>query len=380
MISMNNHPLTLLRRALVIALVCCPPSIAETATTNPPPEVQLALCLDTSGSMSGLIDSARQKLWAVVNDLALIDPAPELRVALLSFGNDGHRPENGWVRIETPFTGDLDLVSERLFALSTDGGTEYVGRVLESASELDWSRSSGALKMVVVAGNESADQDQEVSFRGVCRDLVGREIVVHSIYCGASSDSEAGGWREVARNADGQFATIDQDDGTVVIATPFDDRLGRLSEELNATYIPLGSAGAAGAAVQREQDDNAARFGPAVKAARAVTKSKAIYAPTWDLVEMEERVEGALEEVEEAALPEEMRAMSTAERTQHVAAMKAKREWLQAEIQELDAARAAHIEQEIAKQGLDESQSFDAALRAAVREQAQRKGLHYRTQ
>ncbi len=73
--------------------------------------VDLAICLDTSGSMRGLLDSARQSIWAIVNDLALAKPAPRLRIALLTFGNDGHSKANGWVRVDTGFTGDLDLVS-----------------------------------------------------------------------------------------------------------------------------------------------------------------------------------------------------------------------------------------------------------------------------
>ena len=83
--------------------------------------IELAICLDTSGSMDGLINSVRQKLWTIVNDLAKAEPTPTLRVALLSYGNDGHNAENGWVNVETPFTEDLDIVSQMLFALTTNG-------------------------------------------------------------------------------------------------------------------------------------------------------------------------------------------------------------------------------------------------------------------
>src|SRR4029450_13172878 len=101
--------------------------------------VDLAICLDTSGSMQGLINAARVKLWEIVNDLALAKPTPKLRVALLTYGNDGHKAENGWVNIHIPFTEDLDAVSKQLFALTTNGGTELVGRVLKAAGEqLQW--------------------------------------------------------------------------------------------------------------------------------------------------------------------------------------------------------------------------------------------------
>ena len=131
--------------------------------------IELAICLDTSGSMDGLINSARQKLWTIVNDLAKAEPTPTLRVALLSYGNDGHNEENGWVKVETPFTEDLDTVSQMLFGLTTNGGTELVGRVVQtSLEELDWYPSTGALRMIFVAGNESANQDEKVAVRTIC--------------------------------------------------------------------------------------------------------------------------------------------------------------------------------------------------------------------
>lgn len=190
-----------------------------------PQAIDLTLCLDTSGSMSGLINAARQKLWAIVNDLAEAEPTPKLRVALLTFGNNGHEPENGWVRVDSGFTDDLDLISQKLFALSTNGGSEYVGRVLQHAAQLDWTASDDALKLIVVAGNESADQDREAPFREMCRSLITRGIMINSVFCGPVTDHVAPEWMEVAKLADGQFASIDQDNGTIVVQTPYDQEL-----------------------------------------------------------------------------------------------------------------------------------------------------------
>ena len=153
--------------------------------------IDLAICLDTSGSMDGLIDSCRQKIWAIINDLALAKPTPRLRVALLSYGNDGYARDAGWVRLDTGLTDDLDKVSQQLFALKTGGGTELVGRVMQAAlARLDWAKDSKALRIMIVAGNESADQDKEVSFRLMCRRAIGRDIMVNPIYC---TRSEAAG-------------------------------------------------------------------------------------------------------------------------------------------------------------------------------------------
>jgi hypothetical protein len=355
---------------------------AVTSLATPPaqhrPAVDLAICLDTSGSMSGLIDSARQSLWAIVNDLASARPAPALRVALLTYGNTGHLAENGWVNVDSPFTSDLDAISRKLFALGTNGGEEYVGRVLQSAGRLDWTPEEGALRLVVVAGNESADQDREVPFGDMCRALIERGIMINSIYCGNPADGDAPGWRDVALMADGRFAVIDQDHGTVVIETPFDAELSALSASINTTYIPFGAGGSAGLENQAQQDGNAASLNSAASAQRAETKANAIYVCAWDLVDACLGGAVRLEEVPAGELPEAMQGMSLEERRGHVAAMAAKRAGIQARILELTQQRSGFVADEMKERALDDSKAFDAALRRAIRAQAESRGFEFR--
>jgi hypothetical protein len=340
--------------------------------------IDLAICLDTSGSMDGLIDAARQKLWGMVNDLALARPAPRLRVALLTYGNDGHPAADGWVSVQTDFTEDLDLVSQKLFALTTNGGTEYVGRVLAAAlDKLAWSGDPKALALAIVAGNESADQDREVSFRDACKRAITRGITVNSIYCGNPQDELAPGWREVATLADGQFACIDQDHGTVAIATPFDPELSKLGAALNETYIPFGAAGKIGAANQTAQDANAAGASCATAACRAATKASGLYNCGWDLVDAVRLNQVKLAEVKAEDLPAAMRAMSPAEREKHLAAAAARRGDLQKKIQALDQKRQAFVAEELVRQARDDGKSFDRAVRNAVRAQAAAKGFSF---
>jgi hypothetical protein len=355
--------------------VACEPS----ACAAPVPTVELAICLDTSGSMDGLIESAKQKLWAIVNDLGRADPTPRLRVALLTYGNDGHEASEGWVQVATPFTEDLDVVSERLFALSTNGGTEYVGRVLQRAGSLDWSPSPDTLKLAVVAGNESAEQDPNASFRDVCRSLIARGIQVNSIYCGSVGDGIVPAWREIAGLAEGKFASIDQQDGTLVLETPYDVRLGELSIAINATYIPYGTAGAAGRWNQTAQDANAASLNSAAVAQRCATKGSALYScGTWDLVDACKDAKFDLAAVAVADLPETMRPMTVAQRRAHVEAMALRRAELRAEITVIGRQRESFVQEEIARRALDASKSFDFAVREAVRSQAQERGFTFK--
>ena len=352
----------------------------NTPVINGSRDVDLAICLDTSGSMDGLIESAKQKLWAIVNDLALAEPAPRLRVALLSFGNDGHSPGSGWVKELTPLTDDLDLVSQQLFALSTNGGTEYVGRVVQTAcTSLKWSEDPSAYRMIVVAGNEAATQDPEVSIDSMRATAHGRDIFVNAIYCGNPDDGDAIAWRNVPTETNGSFATIDQNQGTVVIATPFDKAITALGESMNTTYIPIGAAGQQQWVNQTLQDDNARGANSAAAAGRAQTKASALYVCGWDLVDncaLDKDFDIASIKAED--LPENMRSMTMDERVAYVKEMAAKRKSIQEEITTANAQRKAFISDEMQKLGLDESRAFDAMIRDAIRNQASLRGFVFR--
>lgn len=340
-------------------------------------DVDLVICLDTSGSMDGLIDAARQKIWAIVNDLALAKPAPRLRLALLTYGNDGHDPERGWVAVDSPFTEDLDTVSAQLFALKTNGGTEYVARVLDAATRLAWSEEKDALKLIVVAGNESAEQDPKLDFRDVCKNLVEHGVLVDSIYCGNPADEIAPAWREVAQRADGQFAAIDQEHGTVTIATPFDSELAALSTSINDTYLWYGTAGAAACENQKAQDSNASGANSATCAARAMTKGGAAYVNRNDLVDAVKAGSVKIEDVKKEELPEKMREMTVEQKRQCIADAGTRRAEIAKKIHDAGLKREIYVAEEMKKRAGDDKNSFDRAVRDAVRQQAAARGFQF---
>jgi hypothetical protein len=343
-----------------------------------PPLIELAICLDTSGSMNGLIDAARTKIWDIVSDLAQATPQPKLRIALVTFGNDSHAAENGWTNIDTDFTDNLDLVSNKLFALTTNGGTELVGRVVDRATKgLAW--TEGSMRVLVVAGNESADQDREIPYGDASKRAIEKTIVVNSIYCGNPADELAAAWQDVARRADGHYAAIDQNNGTIMVESPYDQDLTRLSAELNTTYLPFGAAGEWNAANQQEQDSNASHAGGAGGAAqRCVTKGGGLYDNAqWDLVDACRNADFKLESVKEAELPEAMRTMTPEARRAHVQAMATRREAIQKEVAELGAKRARFVAEAIAARAGADKAAFDRALRDAIRAQASARGFRF---
>jgi hypothetical protein len=111
--------------------------------------------------MDGLIDQAKSRLWNIVNTLTTLKyngQTPQVEIALYEYGNDGIRDEN-YIRQVTPLTQDLDLVSEKLFALRTNGGSEYCGAVIRDASaNLNWDSNEKSMKLIYIAGNEPFNQ------------------------------------------------------------------------------------------------------------------------------------------------------------------------------------------------------------------------------
>jgi von Willebrand factor type A domain-containing protein len=359
--------------ALIPALAA---AIEPPRAEEPRSNVDLVICLDTSNSMDGLIESAKLKLWDIVSTLAAAKPTPHLRVALYSYGNDGYTGD-GWVRQDLAFTEDLDRVYEKLNALTTNGGTEYVARVVRAATQkLDWTPDDKALKMIFVAGNEEATQDPKFSAVKVAKEAVAKGIVVNAIYCGSPEDGDAPGWRNVAMAADGEFATIDQNQGTVAIVTPMDARLTELSGELNSTYIGYGHEAEEAKARQSAQDANASKVSASAGAARAVAKSGKLYTNSnWDLVDASQEKDFDLDKVKTEELPPEMQKMSPEERKAFVEKQAKRRAEIQAEINKLNVERQSYIAEEMKKQNLSEDKALDKAVKESLKKEAAKKNI-----
>jgi hypothetical protein len=346
--------------------------------------VDVVICLDTSNSMDGLIDSAKRKLWAIVNDLAKIEPAPTLRVALYSYGNNGYDRTKGWVRKDLDLTTDLDEVYKQLNALRTHGGNEFVARVSRDAlTDLKWSDGKDVLRIVFVCGNEPANQDKEVSLESVASQAKAKGIVINTIYCGSPSKPEAVGWREFAQLCGGKYANIDQDKARTeaVIKTPFDDEIQKLGVSINSTYCWYGAKGKDAAANQVAQDKNAGKTSSDAATERSVTKATKLYRnAACDLIDrMQIDKDFDLSKIKEEDLPEELKKLKPEERKPYLEKKAAERAEIQKKIADLSGKRAKYIEEERKKEPKSEAdKAFDVALRVILKEQAEAKGMKVR--
>jgi hypothetical protein len=309
-------------------------------------KIQMAILLDTSGSMSGLIDQARTEVWAIVNEFISAQKggvSPDFELALYEYGKSSLAADEGYLRMIVPLSHDLDLVSQELFALQTNGGQEYCGWVIQdAANQLQWSQNPEDLKVIFIAGNEPFTQGP-VSHKDACRLAISKGIIVNTIHCGSESDGVSGMWKDGAVIADGRFLNIDHNSQAAHIPAPQDEEIARLGAELNTTYLAYGAAGSAMLERQAAQD-SLNSSAPAAKVQRAVSKSSFYYDNAgWDLVDAVEAEKVELEKLEEDALPEEMKGMTSQQREQYVKENAEKRKELQHKIKLLNQMRKDYI-------------------------------------
>jgi hypothetical protein len=355
-------------------------SVASPDEEATPPLIQIALLLDTSNSMDGLIDQTKGQLWKIVNEFINARQngrRPDLQVALFEYGKSSLPAPEGYLRMIQPLTTDLDKISEELFALKTQGGQEYCGWVIKEATEkLTWSESPDAYKAIFIAGNEPFTQGP-VNYAEACKAAIEKGIIVNTIHCGPEGEGIAGKWQDGALLAEGKYMVIDQHRAVVHFEAPQDKEIARLGAELNTTYIAFGAAGREGQMRQNVQDANAATFaGQGSEVNRALFKASANYSNShWDLVDACKEGRVDVTGLKQADLPPEMQAMSAAECKAYVETKIQERAQLQEQINRLNAERSKFVAEEMKRQNTTET--LDGVMISAIREQAVKKNYRF---
>ena len=370
---------------LVFALLSCTPTETQaqepggTETTNNKQSIMLALLLDTSNSMDGLIDQAKSQLWTIVNELSKAKcndgKAPNIQIALYEYGNDNLPMTEGYIRMVCPLTNDLDKISEKLFALKTNGGEEYCGQVIKtSLKQLNWSTSEADLKMIFIAGNEGFDQGG-VSYKTSCALANEKDVIINTIFCGDYNEGVRTHWKDGALLTSGNYMCIQQDRKTVYVPTPYDSKIDSLNTRLNGTYLYYGAAGSASFSNQVEQDDNAASYGLSNKVSRSITKSSKTYEDAtykWDLVGAADKDSTVIGTANGDFLPEEMKSMDEKERTVYVNKKAKEREAIQKQIQEIAEKREVYL---VENKSETNEESLDHVLIQSIQKNAKSKKI-----
>jgi len=349
--------------------------------TKKKPLIQLAILLDTSNSMDGLINQTKSELWKIVNELASSKRngvTPDLEVALYEYGNDNLSKESGYIKKVTAFTNDLDAVSEALFSLKTRGGDEYCGEVIGAAVDnLKWHKSNKTLKLIFIAGNEAFTQGR-VNYKNSCKRAIKNGISVNTIFCGNYNQGVNTKWQDGALLADGHYINIDQNIKVVHIDAPQDKKIAELGVKLNKTYIAYGRSGKKAMARQRVQDSNAEKLSSNSMAQRAMFKSKAQYRnDSWDLVDASKNSKKSVASMSKEELPDEMKDMSKKERVEYVEKKAKERKRIQKEIARLSKERAEYINKERKKKAVNGKDTLDTAIIKAIHLLGKKKGFSF---
>jgi hypothetical protein len=373
---------TALTACIAIAKEIQPPApVAEVAKVEAAvdgPLVQIAVLLDTSGSMQGLIEQAKTQLWKLVNEFITAKQdgkTPVVQVALYEYGKDALKSKEHWIRQIQPLTRDLDKVSEELFALTTNGGEEYCGAVIQRATlDLAWDANPKVYKAIFIAGNEPFTQGP-IDSRQSCKDAIAKGIIVNTIHCGGEEQGIAEHWNQGALLADGKYLVIDQNQAIVHIDAPQDKEIVKLNEELNQTYINYGAAAPAAKARQVAQDSNAAaKPESGAQVQRIISKASANYFNNgWDLVDASKDKSFNITKIKEADLPEEMKKMTVEERKAHLEKKTTERAEIQKKVLALNKEREAYVASQ--RKESAKNDTLDTAMTKALRSQAEKKGI-----
>lgn len=350
------------------------PGIENPLPTNDVAEntIQVAILLDTSSSMDGLIDQAKSRLWNIVNTLTTLKyngKAPKIEIAIYEYGNDGISDKN-WIRKVTPLTQDLDLISEKLFALRTNGGTEYCGAVIKDATDqLEWNGSEKSMKLVYIAGNEAFNQEG-INYKEAISEAKKKNIFINTIFCGNREEGIRTLWQDGATIGNGKYFNIDSNQKVIFIATPYDDKISECNVRLNGTYIGYGSSGDEKKAMQEMQDSNAASMSKSNSVERSVAKSKkaAYRNDSWDLVDKAESDKDYLGKLKNDDLPSELKGKSKGEIAKIVDEKSKERTNLQKEIAELAVKRQNYIDAEMKKRGDSKVDDLGKAIEKSIME------------
>lgn len=350
-------------------------------TTQPRPAqktVEVCFVLDTTGSMGGLIEGAKQKIWAIANDIVSAKPKPNVRFGLVAYRDRG----DAYVTRPVALTDDLDAIYGELQKFQAAGGgdsPESVSEALhEAVSVMKWNEARDVFKVVYLVGDAPPQQYSDGRrWQDVCKAATGQDIIVNTIQCGSMAGT-AEAWKAIASNAGGAYAAIPQDGNMQHIATPQDKELMELNVKIGATLIPCGNDEERRWVGQKQMAAetaapaaNASRLSYNLKTAKAVQGS-------GELIDALKEGKMRLEEVKAKDLPEALRNLSPEELKAHVAKQQAERETLQKRIAELVKERDAYVLAERKKlAAAGKTDSFDEQVAKTLRQQAQAKDIRF---
>ena len=347
---------------------------ADAPATQPSKTIEVCFALDTTGSMGGLIDGAKKKIWTIANGIVAADRGAKVRFALVPYRDRG----DAYVTKIIDLTDDLDRIFSELQTFSADGGgdgPESVNQALDDAvNKISWSSGdAAAVKFIFLVGDAPPHMDyqDDVKFPQTCESAVRKNLIINTVQCGQMSGTREV-WQEIARRSEGSFVALEQSGGMVVTETPMDKEIADLSAKIGALAVPYGSA--------KQQQEVALKSSVAAAAPAPVQAARGAYNAKdnraiqgrGDLVADVADGSVALDKLQEEDLPPAMKTMPAAERKAYLEKQSAERQKLTEQVNELAKRRDAYLAEETKKLS-GKGDAFDAKVTEIVNAQVNRK-------
>lgn len=371
--------LFLLTAFMVLSFTNIDYSTAKTAVAkNTNAKIQVAILLDVSGSMDGLIEQAKAQLWNMVSVMGRAQCngiAPKIEIALYEYGRSSNPVADGYVKQLSAFTGDLDKLSQKLFSLTTNGGDEYCGQVIyTSLQDLQWDASPANYKVIFIAGNEDFLQGN-LLYTKACDAAKQKGVIVNTMYCGDRLQGIKEHWNLSSECGNGHFSVINQNEKIDDIPTPYDNHIFSLNEKLNSTYLAYGYGGGKSMEAQASVDQLNFSSNKSAALKRAAVKSNAgLYNnSSWDMIDAAKDDVKFVEKLNKNTLPDSLKNKTTEQLKVIINEKTLQRGYIQKQISEANTQREKFIATEKAKNAVkNNSATLETEIEKIIKEQARR--------
>lgn len=367
---------TLLTVCAVALVASRAPARDQTEVRSVKSRMEVCFVLDTTGSMSGLIEGAKRKIWSIANEMASAKPAPELRFGLVAYRDRG----DAYVLKTFDLTNDIDAVYANLQGFSAGGGgdaPESVNEALnEAVTKMTWSADRSVLKIIFLVGDAPPHMDYASGpkYPDICQAAVKKDLIINTVQCGGMAETTPI-WREIAKLSEGNYAAIAQEGGMVAIATPMDEELARLNRELGATLVAYGGEHTRRAVLAKQAASEAAPASVAADRLSFNVKAGRTVQGEGELLDGLANGSLKLGALKKEQLPKEWQGLSDTELKAAIEKKQAERAALQARILKLNKERDDFLAAERKKAA--KTDSFDGQVAITIRAQAAKKGIEY---
>ena len=371
------------RRIAVLAAIAAVAGLSQSSAAplerkDTKPQVEVVFCLDTTGSMGGLIEGAKQKIWSIVNQIANGRPSPEIKVGLLGYRDR----KDAYVTKLFELTTDLDEVHKNLKEFKADGGgdtPESVNQAInESVVKFKWSKDKDTLRIIFLVGDAPPHMDyaDDVKYPESCKLAADRGIIINTVLCGNDLEAKRV-WQELCAKAGGTFAQIAQDGGVQAIDTPFDKELAEINGKLLKTNVCWGYERDRKAGEEKAAAAESLPAAGGLAADSAGFRSKASRLAANDLLDDLKEGKVKLGDIKDDQLPDDLKKMKPEERKAHVEKLQKDREDLKKKALDLDKKRLDFIAKKLAEDKGKAKDGFDNQILDTLRKQAEKVNIKY---